>query len=175
MASSSSSSCKRTGFCLAVSKTIQKISKLSDLLLWQLWEAKIQWRVQSLEMLKEALWSLTSQGSKLCIYKKKQSPKWPPEDKRVFECNFGFVCWSVLLTKWGQTKTQLQWGNGLSGNTTGSSTAVVPRVVDSRKCGSSGHRTYLSTLMLFTGGVPVVPVQLLTRLLGFSVYCCFLT
>ncbi len=55
---------------LAVSKTIQKISKLSDLLLWQLWQAKIQLRVQSLEKLKEALWSPTSQGSKICIYKK---------------------------------------------------------------------------------------------------------
>ncbi len=56
---------------LAVSKTIQKISKLSDLLLWQLWQAKIQLRVQSLEKLKEALWSPpTSQGSKLCIYNK---------------------------------------------------------------------------------------------------------
>jgi hypothetical protein len=40
------------------------------LLLSQLWQAKIQLRVQSLEKLKEALWSPTSQGSKLCIYKK---------------------------------------------------------------------------------------------------------
>ncbi len=55
---------------LAVSKTIQKISKLSDLLLWQLWQATIQLRVQSLEKLKEALWSPPSQGSKICIYKK---------------------------------------------------------------------------------------------------------
>jgi hypothetical protein len=46
------------------------ISKLSDLLLWQLWQAKIQLRVQSLEKLKEALWSPTSQGSNLCIDKK---------------------------------------------------------------------------------------------------------
>jgi hypothetical protein len=32
--------------------------------------------------------------------------------------------------------------------------------------------TYLPTPVFFTG-VPVVPVQLLTQLLGFSVYCCF--
>jgi hypothetical protein len=40
------------------------------LLLLQLWQAKIQLRVQSLEKLKEALWSPTSQGPKLCIDKK---------------------------------------------------------------------------------------------------------
>jgi hypothetical protein len=61
---------QKNWFFLAVSRIIQKISKVSDLLLWQLWQAKFQWRVQSLEKLKEALWSLTSQGSKLCIYKK---------------------------------------------------------------------------------------------------------
>jgi hypothetical protein len=33
--------------------------------------------------------------------------------------------------------------------------------------------TYLPTPVLFTG-VPVLRVQLLTQLLGFSVYCCFL-
>jgi hypothetical protein len=61
---------QKNWFFLAVSRIIQKISKVSDLLLWQLWQAKFQWRVQSLEKLKEALWSLTSQDSKLCIYKK---------------------------------------------------------------------------------------------------------
>jgi hypothetical protein len=63
-------SLQKNWFFLSVSEIIQKISKISDLLLCQLWQAKFQWRVQSLEKLKEALWSLTAQGSKLCICKK---------------------------------------------------------------------------------------------------------
>jgi len=143
---------------LAVSKTIQKISKRSDLLLWQLWQAKFQWRVQSLEKLKEALWSLTSQGSKLCIYKK----------SKVQNCR-------RKISEFSSATSHLcveacRWLN----NDKRSSMVVVPQVVDSRICGCRGHRTYPPTPALFTG-MPVVRVQLLAQSLGFSVYCCFLT
>jgi hypothetical protein len=126
---------------LAVSKTIQKISKLSDLLLWQLWQAKFQWRVQSLEKLKEALRSLTSQGSKLCIYMNGR--------RKISESSSATSDFCVEACRWLNND---KW----------SSMVVVPRVVDSRICGCRGHRTYPRTPALFTG-VPVVPVQLLTQ------------
>ncbi len=81
---------------LAVGKTIQKISKLSDLLLWQSWEAKLQLRVQSLEKLKEALWSPTFQGSKICIYKK---IKIRNGRRKISECSNRTI--TLLEKEWG--------------------------------------------------------------------------
>jgi hypothetical protein len=147
---------------LAVSKTIQKISKLSDLLLWQLWQAKFQWRVQSLENLNEAVWSLTSQGSNLCIYEKSKVRN---GHRKISESSSATSDLCVEACRWlnnDKQKTQQESGNGLSGNTPRSSMVVVPRLVDSRICDCSGHRTYPPTPALFTG-VPVVPVQLLTQ------------
>jgi hypothetical protein len=161
-------------FFLAVSRIIQKISKVSDLLLWHLWQAKFQWRVQSLEKLKEALWSLTSQGSKLCIYKKNKVRN---GRRKISESSSATSNLFVEACCWlndDKQKRKQQSGNGLSGNTPRSSMVVVPRIVDSRKCSCRGHHTYLPRPVLFTG-VSVLPVQLLTQLLGFSVYCCFLT
>ncbi len=124
-----------------------------------------------MEKLKEALRSPTSQGSKLCIYKKskvRNGRRKIRESSSATSNLFVEACCLLNDDKQKRNRNQEMAFQETLHEAQGSSShgLMIPK-------NAPAVATYLPTPVLFTG-VPVLRVQLLTQLLGFSVYCCFL-